>query len=126
VARGSRGLGDAGEKLALNRLLELGYELLEANWRRRAGELDLVMREGETVVFVEVRTRRGEGLGTPEESVTRAKQQRLVSLATLWLAETYPDERDLPEWRIDVVGVHLSASGRLLEINHLPGAVGFG
>ncbi|MDP9379767.1 MAG: YraN family protein [Chloroflexota bacterium] len=123
--RGTRGLGDAGEKLALRRLLELGYELLETNWRCRNGEIDLVMRDGETLVFVEVRTRRGEGLGTPEESVTLAKQQRLVSLATQWLAERYPEEEP-PDWRIDVVGVHLSTSGKLLEINHLPGAIGFG
>ena len=122
--KGKRGLGDAGERLALGRLRALGYALVEANWRCRAGELDLVMRDGPTLVFVEVRTRRGEERGTPEESVTPAKQARLAALAERYLQDRYPDAEP-PDYRIDVVGVHLSASGTLLEINHLPSAVGF-
>ena len=119
-----RGLGDTGERLALERLRGLGYELVERNWRCRAGELDLVMRDGPVVVFVEVRTRRGEELGTPEESVTPRKQGRLLSLAQAWLQARYPDAEP-PEWRVDVVGVHLSPRGELLEINHVPHALGF-
>jgi putative endonuclease len=122
--KGKRGLGDAGEKLALGRLRALGYALVEANWRCRAGELDLVMRDGLTLVFVEVRTRRGEERGTPEESVTPAKQARLAALAESYLQDRYADAEP-PDYRIDVVGVHLSASGALVDINHLPNAVGF-
>lgn len=122
--KGKRGLGDAGERLALGRLRALGYALVEANWRCRAGELDLVMRDGPTLVFVEVRTRRGEERGTPEESVTPVKQARLAALAERYLQDRYADAEP-PDYRIDVVGVHLSASGTLLEINHLPNAVGF-
>lgn len=121
---GPGGLGGAGERLALARLRENGYELVEANWRCRLGEIDLVMHDGPTVVFVEVRTRRGVGHGTPEESVTRRKQHRLVALAEAWLAQ-HCDEKDLPDWRIDVVGVHLSASGKVLGLNHIPDAIGF-
>ncbi len=122
--KGTRGLGSTGERLALEHLLSTGYELVERNWRSSLGEIDLIMRDGPTAVFVEVRTRRGEGLGSPEESVTQMKQARLVALAEQWLAEHYPDQEP-PEWWIDVVGVHLSASGKLTEINHIPSAVGF-
>jgi putative endonuclease len=120
--RGKRGLGDAGERLALARLRELGYEPVESNWRCARGEIDLVMRDGATLVFVEVRTRRGEALGTPEESVNAAKQRRLAELALLWLAAHHPDG-DGPEWRIDVVAVRLAPSGALRGIAHLPNAV---
>ena len=122
--KGTRGLGSTGERLALAHLRDQGYELLEANWRCSLGEIDLVMRDGPTLVFVEVRTRRGEELGSPEESVTPAKQERLASLAAQWLGDRYPEEEP-PDWRIDVVGVHLSSAGKLAGINHLPGAVGF-
>lgn len=122
--KGSRGLGATGEKLALAHLLALRYEIVETNWRCAGGEIDLVMKHGAALVFIEVRTRRGDALGTPEESVTRAKQQRLTRLAGQWLADHYPTTEP-PDWRIDVVGVHLSPSGKLLEINHVPDAVGF-
>lgn len=122
--RGSRGLGDRGERIALDHLGRRGYTLVERNWRCREGELDLVVRDGEALVFVEVRTRRGEGRGTPEESVTPAKGARLALLAEAYLAERYGDGEP-PPCRIDVVGVHLSPSGRLLEVNHVEAAVGF-
>ncbi|MDQ3327632.1 MAG: YraN family protein [Chloroflexota bacterium] len=120
----TRRLGDAGERLALSRLEALGYELVESNWRCRGGEIDLIMRDAGTLVFVEVRTRRGRASGSPEESVTPAKQARLIALGEQWLAEQYPDTEP-PDCRIDVVGVHLSTSGKLLAVNHIPGAVGF-
>ncbi len=116
--KGSRGLGQTGERLALEYLRDRGFELVEANWRCPNGELDLIMGHGGTIVFVEVRTRRGEDHGTPEESVTAAKRSRLLTLAELWLSERYPDSEP-PDCRIDVVGVHLSPQGRLLKINHV-------
>lgn len=121
--KGSRGLGGAGEQLAAEHLLGLGYELLESNWHCRAGEIDLVMCDGEELVFVEVRTRRGDELGSPEESVNERKQERLRALALEWLAQ-HPAEREREAWRIDVVGVHLSRTGRVEHINHIPYAVG--
>ncbi|MDQ3855862.1 MAG: YraN family protein [Chloroflexota bacterium] len=120
--RGSRGLGATGERLALEHLRAKGYELVESNWSCSSGELDLIVRDGPVLVFVEVRTRRGVRAGSPEESVTAAKQARLVALAERWLHEHCGDTEP-PECRIDVVGVHLSAEGRLLGLNHLVGAV---
>lgn len=122
--RGKRGLGDTGEKLALDHLRAAGYKLVEPNWRCATGEIDLIMREGDDLVFIEVRTRRGDAQGTPEESITPVKQRRLARLAQTWLLQHYP-QGEPPDWRIDVVGVHLSPSGKLLEINHIPNAVGF-
>ena len=64
-----------------------GYEVVARNWRCRAGELDLVARQGRTVVFCEVKTRVSAAFGTPQEAVTRAKQVRLRGLAARWLRE---------------------------------------
>jgi putative endonuclease len=121
VSAERQGLGRQGERLAERHLAELGYRVLERNWRYgSAGEIDLVALDGTCLVLVEVRTRRGHSFGTPEDSITPNKQARLVELAY-----AYQVEKD---WhgpmRIDVVGVHLSADGRLLAINHLQDAVG--
>jgi putative endonuclease len=114
-----RGLGRHGEELAARHLAAQGYEILERNWRCGAGELDLVARDGDCLAFVEVRTRRGREMGSPEESVTPAKQARLVALA-----ETYLQEHDWPgPWRIDVVAVEMDVRGRFQRLDHYENAV---
>jgi len=99
-----RQLGTWGEEQAARYLRTQGYEIVERNWRCAAGELDLIAWEKEQLVFVEVRTRRGRTYGTPEESVTQAKQAKLIELA-----QTYIQEHAELEcaWRIDVVAVEL-------------------
>lgn len=79
--------GRKGENLARSILISKGMELLRANYRTRLGELDLVMRDGETVVFVEVKNRKDLAFGAPQESVTRAKQRRMVKTALWFLKE---------------------------------------
>ncbi len=116
-----QGLGDAGEKLARRRLEQLGYEFISANWRCRAGELDLVMRDGDVVVFVEVKTRRGEALGSAEEAVTATKAARLFRAAEAFLA-TRPDFADA-FWRVDLVAITLARSGAVSRITHLVDAI---
>ena len=114
-----RGLGRHGENLAARHLAARGYEILERNWRCGAGELDLVARDGACLAFVEVRTRRGQELGSPEESITAAKQARLINLA-----ETYLQEYEWPgPWRIDVVAVEMDVRGRLQRLDHYENAV---
>lgn len=117
---GRRSLGHFGEVVAEGHLRRLGYRIVERNWRCGHGEIDLVAQQGGDWVFVEVRTRRGRGWGTPEESVTRAKQRRLLQLAQLFL-----QERDLEEvsWRIDLVAVEVDRAGRPARVEVLPGAV---
>jgi putative endonuclease len=112
-------LGRHGEDLAAERLAAKGFEIVSRNWRCKHGELDLVVRDGDCLAFVEVRTRRGRALGTPEESITTAKQAKLVELA--W---AFVQGRDWPgDWRIDVVAVELDRRGRVLWVDHYENAV---
>ncbi len=99
-----RGLGRAGEDIAAAWYEDNGYEVLERNWRRREGEVDLIARKGRTVVFCEVKTRSSDAFGTGAESVLPAKQRRVRRLASRWLAELTPASgRALVDLRFDVV-----------------------
>ena len=113
-------LGRQGERLAEEKLAAAGYELLARNYRCAAGEIDLIARHGETLVFVEVRTRRGEAFGLPEASLTPAKRRHLIAAA-----QTYLQENNLSEaaWRIDVVAVEFSPRGRLMRVDIVENAV---
>jgi putative endonuclease len=117
---GRRALGAFGERVAAAHLESKGYRILERNYRRREGEIDIVAVAGGCLVFVEVRTRRGEEQGSAIESVGPVKGARLACLA-----QAYCQERpDLPaDRRIDVVAVELSPAGRLLSIQHVENAV---
>jgi putative endonuclease len=97
-------LGSWGEEQASEFLRSRGYSIVERNWRCAAGELDIVAREGGNLVIVEVRTRRSRSYGAPEESVTPAKQSKLVELAQTYLQEHAEWDCD---WRIDVVAVEV-------------------
>jgi putative endonuclease len=116
-----RRLGQRGEEIAAGYLREQGYTILARNWRCPAGEVDIVAREGETLAFVEVRTRRrGSRLGTPEESVTPRKQARMVEVA-----QTYLQEAGLGDvaWRIDVVAIEVGRRGEVTRLNLIRYAV---
>ena len=106
-------LGRLGERLAGDALEERGYRIVARNFRCRAGEIDLVAEEGEDLVFVEVKTRRGVTHGLPEEAVNERKARKIREIACHYL-----DLHNLPEcsWRIDVVAVQFSPMGRLTEI----------
>ncbi|MFE7742515.1 YraN family protein [Nocardia sp. NPDC057455] len=108
-------LGAHGEELAAEFLRAAGMEIIARNWRCRYGELDLIARDGDVTAFVEVKTRSGLGYGTPAESVTFAKRQRIRRLALLWLAEQDGPWRRI---RFDVVSV-LAMRGRTPVIDHL-------
>ncbi len=113
-------LGDVGEQIAARELARRGYTLRERNWRCPAGELDLVAEQGGALVFVEVRTRRGDRYGTPEESITAVKRAHLIAAA-----QSYLQEHDLREcdWRIDVVAVQMSERGELLRVDVIENAI---
>lgn len=115
-----RRLGQWGETVAALHLESAGYAIIERNWRCRSGEIDLVARDGETVVFVEVKTRRGRDFGAPEEALTPAKARKLMTLG-----EQYVVDHDLADvdWRIDLVAIELDERGRLLRCDHIPNAV---
>jgi putative endonuclease len=114
-----RGLGRHGEELAARHLADQGYEIVARNWRCEAGELDLVAKDGDCLALVEVRTRRGRVLGSPEESITLAKQARLADLAEAYV-QAHNWEGD---YRIDVVAIEFDRRGRLMRMDHYENAV---
>jgi putative endonuclease len=118
-ATGRRTLGQRGEALAAEHLRRLGYQVLATNFRCQWGEVDIVAMDGTTLVFVEVRTRRGAGFGTPQESLTPRKRAHLVAAAETYLQEN-PDAPK--EWRIDLVSV-TARQGGAPSIEHLRSAV---
>ena len=93
--------GKLGEEIAAAHLQQLGFEILETNWRHRRLEVDIIAKEGEVLVFVEVKTRSYDYFGRPEEFVSPAKQQRLTQAAAAFM------EKTKHEWaiRFDVVAV---------------------
>lgn len=116
----SRKLGEWGEARAAQYLEEKGYAILERNAYSRYGEIDLVARQGDQIVFVEVKTRRSHSFGDPEQAVDARKQAHLVSAALAYL-QANPD-MDLP-WRIDVIAIRRLPGEDRLEIVHFENAV---
>lgn len=111
-------LGSLGEQVAVDHLQNLGLHILARNWRCRYGELDIVAADGpDTVVFVEVKTRTGDGFGGVEQAVTPQKLRRLRRLAGLWLAG---QDHRWAHLRLDVVGVRIGRR-RTPEVLHLRG-----
>src|SRR5579859_200052 len=112
--RGARqGLGRTGERLAAEKLVSCGYQILECNFRCRYGEIDLIAEHMDDLVFVEVKTRRGEAYGRPEEAITLRKQRKIIEVASYYLDLHACVERS---WRVDVVAIQLSIGGKLEEI----------
>ena len=111
-------LGSLGEDIAVAYLTDTGLRVLDRNWRCREGELDIVARDRDALVFCEVKTRRGIGFGHPVEAVNATKQRRLRTLGQRWL--TAHDEH-APELRFDIVGV-LVRPGRPALVTHLRAA----
>lgn len=121
IARTERqGLGDAGERLARRQLEAAGYTCLAEQWRCPVGELDLVMRQDDVLVFVEVKVRRG-GLVEAEQAVTPAQQRRLLAAAQAYLI-AHPAFQHLV-WRIDLLGITLDREGRITRVSHLENVI---
>jgi putative endonuclease len=114
-------LGDFGERLAAAHLEAKGYRIIDRKFRVVEAEIDLVARDGDTLVFVEVRTRRGGAAGMAALSVNAAKAMRLLR-AVDWYIEHHPELADDP-MRIDVVTVELARDGTLLDVAHFENAV---
>jgi putative endonuclease len=110
-------VGRYGEDVAVRHLTGSGMEVLARNWRCDLGEIDVVARDGSTVVVCEVKTRRGLDYGTPLEAVTARKMVRLRRLAARWVAQSGEHP---PEIRIDVVSVLVRRRGGAM-VEHLRG-----
>jgi putative endonuclease len=117
VTEARRELGRFGEAYAARYLVEQGMVVLDRNWRCDAGEIDLVLRDGQVLVVCEVKTRSSTAFGSPLEGVTQRKAARLRRLAARWLA----DHRLRPDHvRIDLVGV-LAPPGGTPQVDHVCG-----
>jgi len=114
LTRRARWLGQRGEQLAAEYLQAQGYTILARNWRCPSGEIDIVARHGDILVFVEVRARRAARYGTPEESITPRKRSKLVAAAYTYLQEAELTESN---WRIDVVAIELASDGAVRRLN---------
>jgi len=115
-----RRLGDFGERAAMDYLQRRGYKILESNVRCPLGEIDIVARDGDFLVFVEVRTRKGIAFGSPEESITSVKREKLIALAESYLRQH--DTTSVP-WRIDVVSVELGRNGKITRMDLIVNAI---
>jgi putative endonuclease len=117
--------GKLGEQLASEHLIENGYQVMATNYRFQRSEVDIVAFEpatryedGGEMVFVEVKTRRGEGFGRPEEAVTDEKKRHLIRAAKAWLHE---NKMDRTPARFDVLAIDLR-KGKPPEIHHIKNA----
>lgn len=100
-------IGDKGEDLACKYLQNQGYKILERNYRIRGGEIDIVAREKETLVFVEVKTRYSHEYGLPEESITPWKIKALLKTARFYIQKIKWGEK---EYRLDFVSIDFADS----------------
>jgi putative endonuclease len=114
-------LGDAGETHARLWLEARGYRFVAAKWRCRAGELDLVMRDGDELVVVEVKLRSGEGAGRAEDAIGPAKAVKLLAAAE-WFVAAHPAWHDAV-WRVDLVAITLGRGGMVERVSHVVNAV---
>ncbi len=110
-------VGAYGEQVAVDHLTRAGMVVLDRNWRCPQGEIDIVLRDGDTLVVCEVKTRTSKAFGHPLEGVTERKAARLRRLAAAWLRarEVHP-----PEVRIDLVGVLRPRTGPV-QVEHVRG-----
>ncbi len=113
AATARQGFGRTGERLAAEALMSKGYCILERNFRCRYGEIDLVAEDEHDLIFVEVKARRGVSFGLPEDALTLRKQRKLMEVASYYLDQHACADRS---WRIDVVAVQFSGTGKLEEI----------
>jgi putative endonuclease len=110
--------GRRAEDAAADYLTQLGWRIVARNWRERRGELDIVARDGESMVIVEVRSRSSKRYGTAAESVDARKQARLAALGTSYVHRTgWPGP-----WRIDVIAYDADAAGTF-QLEHYRNAV---
>jgi putative endonuclease len=104
-------LGQRGEDAATAYLERIGYTVVDRNWQTKAGEIDIVALDGDTIVLCEVKTRRTVAKGTPEEAVTTSKQRRIVRLADAYLQHAGLNDASV---RFDVITLLVLAEDRAL------------
>jgi putative endonuclease len=112
--------GFLAETIAAETLQKKGFTILERNWTCQQGELDLIAQDHETIVIIEVKSRGSKAFGSPEDSITSVKGNRIVKAAS-----TYLHKKGLLDcaWRIDVVAIEFDARGNLERLTHYENAI---
>lgn len=118
-----RRFGDAGEKIAEKYLLEKGYEIIDRNYRKPYGEIDLIAKKDKMLVFIEVKTRDRKHLYNflPEQSVNRSKTRKIKKVCRVYLLEKHyrPDQ----EWQIDILAISIDMESKKARVRHMENAV---
>lgn len=115
--------GQKGEAIAAQYLRQQGYEIVQMNWRCRLGEIDVIAQQGDTLIFIEVKTRHAVESGDALASITPLKGQKLVRAAHYYL-NTQGHDPDVTLWRLDAIAVVLHA-GQTPQIEHVEDALGW-
>ena len=113
-------IGKLGEKLAQKFLKKRGYRIRETNFHCRQGEVDIIAQQGGYLVFVEVRTKSNLDFGSPEESITRGKKEKLIATALTYINA---HQKLPPLWRIDVVALEVNDKGKTKRIELIENAI---
>jgi len=119
-ATGKRAFGEQQEKLAAAYLMKHGLTLVDLNYQCRVGEIDLIMRDGSQLVFVEVRYRRSSKFGSPAETVDPRKQRKLINSAQLYLLALHMTDKT--SCRFDIVGITPSTAPNTLHFDWIKDA----
>jgi len=113
-------VGDWGEDTACNYLTKLGYLIVERNYYTRYGEIDIIARKDDQLIFIEVKTRTSTSYGLPEEAFTNMKQEHLFNSILVFL-EGHPDEKD--NWQIDLISVEGKYLSQKPKITHFQNVI---
>jgi putative endonuclease len=115
--RHNQRVGKWGEQIATDYLTKRGYEIVTRNARTPYGEIDIVAKQGEIVIFVEVKTRTSDKMGLPEDSITARKRKHMLAAA-----EHYSAENEIDHWQIDMIAVE-GKPGSTPRITHFENAI---
>jgi putative endonuclease len=115
-----RETGMLGEKIARDFLGKNGYEIVETNFRCPDGEIDIIAKQKNALVFIEVRTKRGWGFGSPEESITPRKKEKLRTVAQYYIQQLSSPP---VSWHIDVVAIEMGRNNKVTRIEIIENAV---
>ena len=110
--------GEKGEQIAVNFLRRLGYQIAQQNYRCRQGEIDIIAKDGATLVFIEVKTKAQAAFGAPQAMVTPTKQKTITQVAMRYVQQHHFLNTAL---RFDVIGITFLSNGRT-EVEHFPAA----
>lgn len=116
---GAASIGSLAEELAAAYLIKRRYDILERNYKTRWGEIDIIAKDGSTLVFIEVKARRGEGCGLPQEAVSRQKQYKIIRMAQQYMHQCDRKTLEQPV-RFDVLSIRWQGDVPMIE--HIPHA----